>query len=188
LPRARDWDRPDPHRTHEHMRSTKSRISAAFAAILAVAGIAAAAWAFHGVRARPEAGGGCAGRRGLGSIAYLRAGRLHVADLSACTDRVLARSASAPVGWSADGRYIAFGSGALASARGGSVGHPFGGGVRTWAWSSTGDVLAGVTGKGGVLLGGPGRRTRRMLPDGWGAGAVAFDPTGRLLAADRRGS
>ena len=167
------------------MRSTKSRISAVFAAILAVAGIAAAAWAFRSVQPAETPGNGCGAGRGLGSIAYLRAGALHVADLSTCRDRMLMRDARPPVRWSPDGRWIAFGDGRMVRANGAAARRPLGSAVASWAWSPAGD-LAGVTNPGGVLVGGPGRPVRRLLPDGWGAGHVAFDPTGRFLAVDRR--
>src|SRR5207253_10802569 len=136
-----------------HMRSTKSRISAVFAAILAVAGIAAAAWAFRGVRPAESGANSCGPARGLGSVAYLRAGALHVADLSTCRDRVLVRDAGPPVRWSPDGRWIAFGDGRMVRAAGGAARRPLGTAMASWAWSPTGD-FAGVTRAGGVLAGG----------------------------------
>jgi dipeptidyl aminopeptidase/acylaminoacyl peptidase len=168
------------------MRTTTSRVSALVAAILAVAGIAAAAWAFHGVRGGTSGTGRCAGRQGLGRVAYLRGGDLHVVDLARCRDRTLATGASAPVRWSRDGRFVAFGRASVVSARGGRVRHPIGTASNRWAWSPAADELAGVTSKGGVVLGGPGRGPSRLLPSGWGATGVAFDPSGRTLAVSRR--
>src|SRR2546423_835692 len=158
------------------MRSTKSRISAVFAAILAAAGIAAAAWAFRGVHSAPAANGACPAERNLGSIAYLRSGDLHVRDLTTCRDRVVARGARPPVRWSPDGRWIAFGKAHVVPARGGRVTQPLGSSIRAqeWAWSAHADVLAGINAKRGVVLGGPGRHARALLPNGWGAGDLAF--------------
>src|ERR1019366_2135396 len=45
--------------------------------------------------------------------------------------------------------------------------------------------LAGVTGGGGVLVGGPDAATKRLLADGWGATSIAWAPNGRTLAVSR---
>jgi dipeptidyl aminopeptidase/acylaminoacyl peptidase len=115
----------------------------------------------------------------LGRIAYVRSGSLHVLDLATCEDRVLAKPASSPVRFSPDGRWTAFGSGAVVSARGGQVRR-----ARTtyaWAWAPRGHVLAAVTPRGGLLLG-----SRRLLPDGWGTSDVAFAPDGSIVVARSR--
>jgi Tol biopolymer transport system component len=53
-------------------------------------------------------------------------------------------------------------------------------------WSPAADTLAGVTSSGGVVVGGPGQKTRYVLPARWGAeGTFAFDPAGRQLAVTR---
>ncbi|MBI2237520.1 MAG: PD40 domain-containing protein [Actinobacteria bacterium] len=133
---------------------------------------------------------GCDGSAagGLGSVAYVRDGALHIVDVATCRDRVLAdRGASPPVRWSPDGRWIAFGSLSVIPATGGRVLHPFGEGASrlgwgSWQWSPTEDVLAVPTKTRGVLLGGPGGASRRLLPRGWGLGGLAFDPSGERLA------
>jgi len=88
-----------------------------------------------------------------------------------------------PVRFSYDGRWVAFGNGAIVSARGGDVVSPLGE-VSAWQWSPSSDVLAGVTPGGGVILGGPAARTRVLLPDGSGAEHVSMSPNGRRLAVD----
>jgi hypothetical protein len=85
--------------------------------------------------------------------------------------------------WSPDGRWIALAD-TLVPASGGAPCTPFGHGVAL-AWSPHGDLLAAVTKSGGLLLGGPGLPTRRLLPNGWGASGPAFDLRGRRLAVLR---
>lgn len=123
---------------------------------------------------------------GLGTVAYVRDGALHVVDVATCRDHVVVdRGAQAPVRWSPDGRWIAFGPAKVVATEGGEVLQPLGGGVDRWSWewSAVGDLLAGVTRGRGVVVGGPGEPPRRPLPDGWGGGGIAFDPSGQRLAA-----
>lgn len=133
------------------------------------------------------------GRSDLGRVAFIDDGQLRVADLASCQVRTLVDGgAQPPVRWSADGRYLAFGDGSVISADGASLGRPlgrlargWGSGSPGWVWSPTGHILAGVATAGGVLVGGPGIRTRRLLPRGWGASSIAWSPTGPTLAVSR---
>lgn len=119
----------------------------------------------------------------LGSVAYLRGGDVHVVDLGTCRDRVVARNARPPVRLSADGRWVAFGAARIVATAGGKVLRPLPAAStgRSWAWQPGRALLAAVTERGGVMLGGPGRRPRRLLPDGWGAQAIRFARNGTLL-------
>ena len=119
----------------------------------------------------------------LGRIAYVRAHSLHVVDLATCRDRVLARQAGVPVRFSPDGRWIAFGRAKVVSSRGGSVTLPLGKVDDRWSWSPTDDLLAAVR-RGGVVVGGPGRTRRLLVPRSGDASHVKFDPSGRRLAVE----
>ena len=61
----------------------------------------------------------------------------------------------------------------------------WGSGSPGWVWSPTGHRLAGVTADAGLIIGGPGALTKRLLPDGWGATSIAWSPNGRMLAVSR---
>ncbi|HEX9123373.1 MAG TPA: hypothetical protein VF984_08440 [Actinomycetota bacterium] len=125
-----------------------------------------------------------AGTTGLGAVAWVRDGALRLEDLDTCEERVVVQEgASPPVRFSHDGRWIGFGEGSIVSADGGQTQSPLGE-VSTWQWSPRTDVLAGVTPGGGLVLGGPTAARRVLLPDGTGAGHVAFGPDGRSLAVD----
>jgi dipeptidyl aminopeptidase/acylaminoacyl peptidase len=132
---------------------------------------------------------GCAtahigGKIRLGIIVWVKGGILHLRDLDTCEERTLVRAGAAPpVRFSHDGRWIAFGNGTIVSARGGGVVSPLGK-VSSWQWSPAADVLAGVTTAGGVVIGGPSRARRILMPDGSGAGHAVFSPNGRSLAVD----
>src|SRR5439155_20303344 len=92
--------------------------------------------------------------------------------------------AAAPVRFSADGRWLAFGPGNLVPVGGGAV-SKVPGGATAWEWAPAGARLAVVTSHGGVALADPGEATRVLLPDGSGAGHLAWSPDGSLLAVDR---
>jgi hypothetical protein len=125
---------------------------------------------------------------GLGSVAYVRSGALHVVDLATCMDRVLVASgARPPVTFSTSGGWIAFGRGSVVSVDGGPVVRSLGVPAISWEWSPTTDVLAGVTPKGGVVIGGPHRPPRGLYPNGSGIVAVRFSPRGHRLAVDVEG-
>jgi hypothetical protein len=120
----------------------------------------------------------------LGRIAYLRGGSLHLLDLATCSDRVLAKQARSPVRFAPDGRWIAFGAGAVVSTTGGTVRRPLAAGA--WDWAPRGHALAAITPSGGVVLGGPGIPAQRVLPDGWGASELEFAQDGSLVVARSR--
>ena len=122
----------------------------------------------------------CPSGTGIGQLAYVKAGALHVLDMPACRSHVLVRrGAGPPVRWSADGRYVSF-SGGVVEADGGRVFR----GLRG-VWAPRGHALARVTERGGVVFGGPGLPDRRVVPDGFGAQSLAFDPGGVRLAIGR---
>ena len=101
-------------------------------------------------------------------------------EIPACSSRVLVpRGAGPPVRWSADGRYVSF-SGGVVDADGGRLFR----GLRG-VWAPRGHTLATITRRGGLVLRGPRRPDRRLLPDDFGAQSVAFDPTGTRLAVGR---
>jgi hypothetical protein len=124
----------------------------------------------------------------LGEVAWTRADSLEVIDLGTCRQAILVGTgAEPPVRFSPDGRWVAFGDGKVVPSAGGAVQQPFGSPVRTWEWSPTAEVLAGVTEEGGVLIAGPGREPSTLLPAGSRIGHLAFSPDGRRLAVDRAG-
>jgi hypothetical protein len=123
----------------------------------------------------------------LGNVAWVSDDALMMVDLGTCEQTVLTGSdAAPPVRFSHDGQWLAFGDGQVVPASGGSAVQPLGS-VRSWEWSPTDDVLAGVTATGGVTIGGPGIAIKVLLPEASGAGHLAFSPNGRYLAVDVRG-
>lgn len=129
-----------------------------------------------------------AGATPLGAFAWVQDGALRLLDLGSCEERTLVPTgAAAPVRFSPDGRWVAFGGGAIVSAGGGDVVSPLGD-VSAWQWSPSANLLAGVTPGGGVVLGGPAASSRVLLPDGTGAEHVAMSPDGRRLAVDVGGN
>jgi dipeptidyl aminopeptidase/acylaminoacyl peptidase len=125
----------------------------------------------------------------LGLLAFVRDRALRVFDLTTCRVSVVVRSgAEAPVRFSADGRWIAFGNGDVVSASGGRVSRPLGDlPVASWEWSPKGSRLAGVTLGGGVVVGSPGRPPLQVAPGGSRVTSLAFAPDGVRLAVDRLG-
>jgi hypothetical protein len=118
-------------------------------------------------------------------VAFVAGGALRVSDLDRCRTRTLvAHTASPPVRFSPDGRYVAFSHAEVADLAGHSLQRPLGAGVVQWAWAP-GDVLVGVTGSGALVAGRPGARPRRLLPVGWGALGVVVSPDGRDAAVAR---
>ena len=120
----------------------------------------------------------------LGSVAWVDDGILSLLDLDTCEQRTLvAVGAAPPVRFSGDGQWIAYGDGAIVPAAGGQTLSPLGQ-VDNWRWSPTEDVLAGVTVKGGVVIGGPDVEQRSLLDDGSKVEHVAFSPDGATLGVD----
>lgn len=127
----------------------------------------------------------CRPQPGLGSVAYTSAGALHVLDLGTCqTTTLVGRGAGWPVRFSHDGRWIGFGGGRVVSVHGGRVLQPVGP-LYTWAWSPTQDLIAGITSRGAVVQGGPGRKPRVRAPADWGAQTLAWSPDGLAFAVGR---
>jgi hypothetical protein len=163
-------------------------IAALVVALLSAAGVAA-------VRSLPgnaAAGSMCPhSATPLGQVAFVRTGALVVLDLDRCSERVLASGLRTPVHvvWSADGKWISIGNTLMAAAQG-QVASPFGrrrSGESVGAWAPHGHLLAHITALGGLLLGGPGLRSRRLLPEGWGVADVMYGADGTLaVARDRR--
>src|SRR6266545_7752179 len=91
-------------------------------------------------------------------------GPLILIDLGTCRQTILVRTgAGPPVRFSPDGRWLAFRDGEVVPSAGGAVQQPFGSPVKTWEWSPTADVLAGVSETEGVLIAGPGRSEERRV-------------------------
>jgi hypothetical protein len=166
------------------------RITAVLAALAAVAAYGAV---LTGAGGKSQCPNPLRGRHDLGRLAFIQGQRLEVLQVTACRARTLVRGGvEPPLRWSADGRYLAYGGGNVVSATDGLSKRPlgrlglgWGSGSLGWVWSPKGHRLAGVTTGGGVVVGGPGTKTRRLLPDGWGATSIAWSPNGRLLAVSR---
>jgi hypothetical protein len=146
--------------------------------------------------ARSQAGSCPRALRGatdLGRLAFIHGDQLRVVRLANCRVRTLVRSGvTPPLRWSADGRYLAYGSGSVVSAAGGRPSRPlgplaagWGSGSPGWVWSPAGHRLAGVTTKSGVAIGGPGQEARMLWRQHWGATSIAWSPNGRTLAVSR---
>ena len=124
------------------------------------------------------------GDAGLGTVAWVDGGALFLLDLDTCEERTLVQlDAAPPVRFSHDGLWVAFGDGAIVPAAGGEVLHPLVP-LEAWRWSPTEAVLAGVTARGGVVIGGPDDEQRTLLDDGSGVGHVAYSPDGGSLGID----
>jgi hypothetical protein len=183
---------PDPEalieEARQRQRARRRRLAVTVLAVTALgsgAFVALAGGASHGrttsgERPRAVASRTCPGVN-LGTVAFVRGSALAAVDLRTCATRVLVpRGVVGPVQISADGRYVAFNGGFVASG-GGAVRHTHGAGI----WSPSGDLLAVTTAKGGLALVAPNGATRTLLPDGWGATTFAFSPNGRMLAVTR---
>ncbi len=130
-----------------------------------------------------------------GEFALLERAGVAVIDFPGCRARTRLAHVSArpPLRFSADGRYLVYGDGAVIPTSGrGQVRHPLGK-VVVWAWAPRGAELAAVSDRGAVEVWRPGTRPRRLLPDRWAAGGaldlaatgIAFSPDGRRLALAR---
>ncbi len=195
------WPDPMP-RIRRAARRQRIRLAAgaggvtAGAAVSAVVGILLAS-AAGPVPRRPAMptvschGRGSGERARLGVVAFVRGRSLLVVDLATCKPRVVVPDGGPGLpydgnpSFSPDGRWIEFGQGSVVATAGGPVTSPLGA-VFSAAWSPSGDLLAGVTTRRGLVVGGPGQQPRPVLPAGWGANvSLAFDPTGRQLAVTR---
>jgi hypothetical protein len=104
-------------------------------------------------------------------IAFVYGGNLVVLDFATGSQRVVMKHPGAgPVHWSGDGRLVS------------SAGRIAGGPslpTHELVWAPNAETAAYVTRRGGVALWSP-RRSRRLLPDGWGATSLAWSGDGRL--------
>jgi WD40-like Beta Propeller Repeat len=156
--------------------------------VLALVCVAAVASAGSPSSSATAASGVCPrGAAPLGRVAFVRGRALVVLDLDRCSEHTLVRGLKAPVevAWSADGNWIAVGNTVVAASNG-RVARPFGrlrAGEGVGVWAPRGHLLAHVTARGGLLLGGPGLRPRRLLRDGWGVSDVMYAADGRLAVA-----
>jgi hypothetical protein len=104
-------------------------------------------------------------------VAFIRGGDLWVLDLHTRESQLLMTHAGiGPVHWSGDGRLVSSG-GRIA----GGPTLP----TTELLWARTGELAAGVTHDGGVIVWTP-QETTRLEPDGWGSTSVAWSDTGRL--------
>lgn len=137
----------------------------------------------------PGGGASSAGRAACppdmtGRVVFVRDGSLHLLELSSCAERLLpATGARAPVAWSPDGGWIDAGGRLFTS--GGQLAARWQppAGATVAAWASRGHALALLTRRGGLVLGGPRLRTRRLLADGWGASGAIFARNGTVAVA-----
>lgn len=129
--------------------------------------------------AAPAAPGSCPFDLGPGLFAWTSGGKLRVLDLRTCRSRTLVGRGAAGASFSADGRFVAFSRGVVGT-HGGPVFRSLNG-----VWAPRGHTQAAVTKSGGVVLQGPNLPGRRLLPDGWGAGSVAWAPSGEFLVLGR---
>jgi hypothetical protein len=117
----------------------------------------------------------------------LDGGALDELDFASCeVRRVVSRGVAAPVRFSPDGRWIAYGPQAMVvPAGGGSPRRPLATALAAggWAWAPGLDRLVGVTARGGLVTASPGGPVRRLLPDGFGATGLMFGPGGRLAVS-----
>ena len=130
------------------------------------------------------AGGGPATT--LGQAAFIHNGALQTMLIAACrtTARTLiARGAQAPLHFSADGRWVAYGQGTVVSVDRREIVRPLGQSVTEWQWVGASDELVGVTDGGGLVIGAPGEAPRALLPGGWGANSLATADNGTIAVS-----
>ena len=140
------------------MNGCKARQAAWFAAVAAMGVIATAL---------PAAAANGSSLR----VAFIRGGNLWVLDLHTHRRQLLITHAGiGPVHWSGDGRLVSSG-GRIA----GGPTLP----TTELIWARTGEIAAGVTHDGGVVVWTP-KETTHLEPRGWGSTSVAWSDTGRL--------
>ena len=140
---------------------------------------------------RPSVGG-CAHlsptlRAGVTPLAFMLDGTLRSVALDACRSRTLVRGGVLPpVRFSADGRWIGYGTGTAIAAAGGQVERPLGATALqapgAWAWSPQGATMAGITRSGAIVVGRPGGEPVRVEPSDWGASQILFAGAQTLVA------
>jgi len=130
----------------------------------------------------------CPANARLGIVAYVRDGALHLIDLNRCRERVLiARGAQAPVGFSADGRWLAVGSRpTILRVDGSTAPAPaFAEPAAQWAWSPRGATLAASGRDRGLRIRAAGGSARVLAPAGFGVESFAWAPSGQRLEVER---
>ena len=138
--------------------------------------------------------------RGQGMIAFAARGRLELLDLATCRSRVLVHTNATDVGFSANGRWLAYSRPVDANpaastglfvvpARGGRERSPLGAGVIAWSWARTGDLLYAIT-TGGSLVSASPTGGRRVIESHLGQGrrsptGLGLSPDGQRAVVDR---
>lgn len=122
-----------------------------------------------------------------GELAFIRGGGISIVALPSCRTQVLVAlsNARAPLRFSGDGRYLAYGDGEVIGTRGPQTPRLPLGKLSSWAWAPDDATLAGATRSGALELWRPGEKPQSLLPAGWGAADVAFAPSGDELAVTR---
>ncbi len=85
--------------------------------------------------------------------------------------------------FSADGRWVAYGQGTVASLDRREIVRPLGLATIAWQWVGESDTLTGITDGGGVVLGRPGQTPQSLLPNGWGANSIATARDGTIAVS-----
>ena len=117
----------------------------------------------------------------LGSFAWVSKGTLQVRNFDTCAHATLvSANASAPVAFSPDGKWIAYGRGFVLPATGGRAQQSMGD-LSFWRWAPTGHELVGVTKGGKAVIGEAGSKPSFSFTSR-GATTAAVDPRGRYVA------
>ena len=121
----------------------------------------------------------------LGTVAWVDSGILRTVDLATCRQRtVVGGDASAPVRFSPDGKWIAYGEGTIVRSTGGKPAAVLNA-TRAFEWSPKGDRLVFVTKAGGVSLTGPKGAPQALLaPSAGRASHALWSPNGKSIAVD----
>ena len=130
-------------------------------------------------------------RAGLSPLAFVLDGTLRSVALQQCrSETLVGGGVQAPIRYSADGRWVGYGTGTVIAAGGGQVERPLGATAvqapGTWAWSPQGDTMAGITRSGAIVVGQPGRLPERIEPPDWGASQILFSGPQTLVVGPRR--
>jgi hypothetical protein len=151
--------------------------SSLLAAMLLLTGCGQASANPHSCSARLQAA------HAKGQFAFLSNGGVSIVALPSCTTHVLAAysNARAPLRFSRDGLYLAYGDGQVLSASSPSTPTRPLGKLSSWTWAPSGHTLAGVTANGSVALSTPSGLAKEILPPHSHAYSVRFTPDGRTL-------
>jgi hypothetical protein len=121
----------------------------------------------------------------LGTVAWVDSGALRLVDLSTCREKALVEGdASAPVRFSPDGKWIAYGEATLVRSTGGKT-VAIQNATRSFDWSPKADKLVFVTKTGGVSLTDPRGAPQALLaPSAGKASHAMWSPNGKSIAVD----